>query len=119
LGGYFVRPTLFGNVTNDMTIAREEIFGPVLCLIAYDSEEDAIAIANDTDYGLQACVFSGNDARARKVAERIDAGRVLINGLFHEPQAPFGGFKQSGLGREFGVFGLETHLEAKAIHARP
>jgi aldehyde dehydrogenase (NAD+) len=119
LGGYFVRPTLFGDVTNDMTIAREEIFGPVLCLIAYDSDEDAIAIANDTDYGLQACVFSGNDARARTVADRIDAGRVLINGLFHEPQAPFGGFKQSGLGREFGVFGLETHLEAKAIHARP
>lgn len=118
LGGYFVRPTLFGDVTNDMTIAREEIFGPVLCLIAYDSEEDAISIANDTDYGLQAYVFSGDDERAYRVARQINAGRVLVNGLFHEPQAPFGGFKQSGLGREFGVFGLETHLEPKAIHAR-
>jgi len=118
LGGYFVRPTLFGDVTNDMTIAREEIFGPVLCLIAYDSEEDAITIANDTDYGLQAYVFSSDDERAYRVARQINAGRVLVNGLFHEPQAPFGGFKQSGLGREFGVFGLETHLEPKAIHAR-
>mgnify|MGYP000274166089 CR=1 FL=1 len=78
----------------------------------------AIAIANDTDYGLQAYVFSSDDERAYRVARQINAGRVLINGLFHEPQAPFGGFMQSGQGREFGVFGLETHLEPKAIHAR-
>lgn len=115
LGGYFVKPTVFANVTNDMTIAREEIFGPVLALITYRTEEEAIAIANDTDYGLQAYVISSDPARAHCVAERINAGRVLVNGLFHEPQAPFGGFKQSGIGREYGVFGIEAHLEPKAI----
>jgi aldehyde dehydrogenase (NAD+) len=115
LGGYFVKPTVFINVTNDMTIAREEIFGPVLSILAYRSEEEAIAIANDTDYGLQAYVISSDPMRAQAVAERIEAGRVQINGMFHEPQAPFGGFKQSGIGREYGVFGIEGHLEPKAI----
>jgi aldehyde dehydrogenase (NAD+) len=93
LGGYFVKPTLFANVTNSMTIAREEIFGPVLCLLTYRTEEEAITIANDTVYGLQAFVISSNPERARAVAARIQAGRVSINGIFHEPQAPFGGFK--------------------------
>ena len=113
--GYFVRPTVFSNVRNDMTIAKEEIFGPVLSVIAYDDEEDAIAIANDTIYGLHAYVFSGDVARANRVARRIEAGRVFINGLYDEPMAPFGGFKQSGLGREFGIFGLEEYLEPKTL----
>jgi aldehyde dehydrogenase (NAD+) len=113
--GWLVRPTVFTDVRNDMTIAREEIFGPVLSIIAYDNEEDAIAIANDTPYGLQAYVLSADAARARRVASRIDAGRVLINTLTHEPKAPFGGFKQSGMGREYGSFGLEAYLEPKAL----
>lgn len=113
--GYFVRPTVFSNVRNDMTIAKEEIFGPMLSVIAYDDEEDAIAIANDTIYGLHAYVFSGDLARANRVARRIEAGRVFINGLYDEPMAPFGGFKQSGLGREFGIFGLEEYLEPKTL----
>ncbi|WP_434625144.1 aldehyde dehydrogenase family protein [Azospirillum sp. B2RO_4] len=114
-GGWFVRPTLFTGVRNDMTIAREEIFGPVLSIIPYDDEEQAIAIANDSIYGLQAYVLSGDTARARRVAERIVAGRVLINSLAHDPKAPFGGFKQSGIGREYGSFGLDAFLEPKAL----
>jgi aldehyde dehydrogenase (NAD+) len=113
--GWLVRPTIFSDVRNDMTIAREEIFGPVLSIIAYDGDEEAIAIANDTPYGLQAYVMSADAARARGVASRIDAGRVLVNTLSHEPKAPFGGFKQSGLGREYGSFGLEAYLEPKAL----
>jgi aldehyde dehydrogenase (NAD+) len=113
--GWFVRPTVFGNVRNDMTIAREEIFGPVLSIIAYRDEEEAIAIANDTPYGLHAYVFSGDPARARRVAGRVVAGRVFINGLYDEPMAPFGGFRQSGLGREFGIHGFEAYLEPKAV----
>jgi aldehyde dehydrogenase (NAD+) len=113
--GYFVRPTVFGNVTNDMTIAREEIFGPVLSIICYRDDDDAIAIANDTTYGLHAYVFGADPARANRVASEIVAGRVFVNGLYDEPEAPFGGFKQSGLGREFGVFGFEAYLEPKAI----
>jgi aldehyde dehydrogenase (NAD+) len=112
--GFYVRPTLFAGVRNDMAVAREEIFGPVLCLITYRDEEEAIAIANDTDYGLQALVLSSSDEHARAVAARLQAGRVLINGLHHEPLAPFGGFKQSGIGREFGAFGLEAYLEPKS-----
>jgi aldehyde dehydrogenase (NAD+) len=113
--GWFVRPTLFSGVTNDMTIAREEIFGPVLSIIAYGDIEDAIAIANDTPYGLQAYIASSDAARANAVASRIDAGRVLVNTLAHEPAAPFGGFKQSGIGREYGTFGIEAFLEPKAL----
>ncbi|MDV6167646.1 aldehyde dehydrogenase family protein [Flavobacterium sp. DG1-102-2] len=113
--GNFVKPTVFTNVKNSMRIAREEIFGPVLSIIAYKDEEDAIAIANDTDYGLQAYVNSSDDARAKRVASRIIAGRVMINALSHDPQAPFGGFKQSGIGREFGVFGLEEYVEPKTL----
>jgi len=115
LGGYFVKPTVFVNVTNDMRIAREEIFGPVLCLLTYEDEADAIAIANDTPYGLQAYVISADPARATAVATRVEAGRVVINGAPHDPAAPFGGFKQSGIGREYGVFGLQAYLEPKAI----
>jgi aldehyde dehydrogenase (NAD+) len=115
--GWFVRPTVFSDVTNDMTIAREEIFGPVLSIITYRDTEEAIAIANDTNYGLQAYVFSADGQRAREVASRIDAGRVLVNTLAHEPAAPFGGFKQSGIGREYGAYGLEAFLEPKAVIA--
>jgi aldehyde dehydrogenase (NAD+) len=119
--GYFVRPTIFGHVRNDMTIARDEIFGPVLSIISYRDDEEAIAIANDTPYGLHAYVFGADLARANHVASNIEAGRVFVNGLYDAPEAPFGGFKQSGLGREFGVFGFETYLEPKAImgHDKP
>jgi aldehyde dehydrogenase (NAD+) len=113
--GWFVKPTIFTGVRNDMRIAREEIFGPVLSLISYRDEEDAITIANDTDYGLQAHVFSSDVARAKRVANQIEAGRVFINDAPHDPMAPFGGFKQSGFGREFGVFGLEAFLEPRAV----
>jgi aldehyde dehydrogenase (NAD+) len=113
--GYFVKPTVFVNVTNGMTIAREEIFGPVLSIISYRDEDEAIAIANDTTYGLQGYVYSGDIDRANRVAGQIDAGRVFINGHYNEPLAPFGGFKQSGVGREFGVFGLEAYLEPKTL----
>jgi len=113
--GWLVRPTLFTDVRNDMTIAREEIFGPVLSIIPYEDEDDAVAIANDTSYGLSAYVVTTNTERGARVAARIDAGRVMVNTLTHEPKAPFGGFRQSGLGREYGVFGLEAYLEPKAI----
>jgi aldehyde dehydrogenase (NAD+) len=113
--GYFVKPTVFVNVTNDMTIAREEIFGPVLCVIAYENDEDAIRIANDTSYGLHAYVSGTDVRRARRVASHLLAGRVAINGMLDDQQAPFGGFKHSGVGREFGTYGIEAFLETRAI----
>lgn len=113
--GYFVKPTVFVNVRNDMTIAREEIFGPVLSILSYESDEDAIALANDTVFGLHAYVMSSDPARAKAVATRLQAGRVMINTLQHDPLAPFGGYKQSGVGREYGVLGLESYLEAKTL----
>jgi aldehyde dehydrogenase (NAD+) len=113
--GYFVRPTVFANVGNDMDIARDEIFGPVLSMIGYDDEEDAIRIANDSVYGLQAYVFSSRAERAARIAARLQAGTVLINRIAPELLAPFGGVKQSGIGREFGIFGLEAFLEPKTI----
>ncbi|WP_428230147.1 aldehyde dehydrogenase family protein [Flavobacterium sp.] len=113
--GNFVKPTVFINVNNQMRIAREEIFGPVLSIITYKTEEEAIEIANDTTYGLQAYVSSSDEKRAHKVASQINAGRVQINGIGHDPMAPFGGFKQSGIGREFGTIGLEAYLEPKAL----
>jgi len=113
--GYFVKPTVFVNVKNDMTIAQEEIFGPVLSVITYEDDEDAIRIANDTEYGLHAYVSGTDLHRARRVASQIQAGRVAINGLLDDQQAPFGGFKHSGVGREFGVYGIEAFLEPKAI----
>jgi aldehyde dehydrogenase (NAD+) len=112
--GYFVRPTLFADVTNDMTIAREEIFGPVLSVLTYRDDDHAVEIANDTAYGLHAYVFSSDPARARRLASRLEAGRVAINGGY-EPLSPFGGFKQSGLGREYGAFGLEGFLEPRSV----
>jgi aldehyde dehydrogenase (NAD+) len=111
--GYYVRPTVFADVANDMTIAREEIFGPVLSIIAYDDEEEAIRIANDTPYGLSAYV-QGSQERARAVARRLRAGNVHINGAHGPSGVPFGGYKQSGQGREGGPFGLEEFLEVKA-----
>jgi aldehyde dehydrogenase (NAD+) len=113
--GYFVKPTVFVNVRNDMTIAQEEIFGPVLSVITYEDDEDAIRIANDTEYGLHAYVSGTDLQRARSVASQIRAGRVAINGLLDDQQAPFGGFKHSGVGREFGTFGIEAYLEPRAI----
>lgn len=115
--GWFVRPTIFADVTNDMRIAREEIFGPVLCVIPYRDEEEAIRIANDSPYGLQAYILSANIERARRVAERIEAGRIVINDAPHDLQSPFGGCKQSGIGRENGAFGLEAFLEPRAVLA--
>jgi acyl-CoA reductase-like NAD-dependent aldehyde dehydrogenase len=114
--GYFARPTVFSNVSNDMTIARDEIFGPVLSIIPYDSEDEAVAIANDTIYGLAGAVWSNDQDRARRVARQIRAGQVQINGSrgSGEP-APFGGYKQSGNGREFGTWGIEEYLEVKAV----
>ncbi|HEX2767773.1 MAG TPA: aldehyde dehydrogenase family protein [Geobacteraceae bacterium] len=113
--GYFVRPTVFSEVRNEMTIAREEIFGPVLAIIPYDDEEDAIRIANDTVYGLAAGVWSGDPERAKRVARRIRSGQVEINGGKFNSLAPFGGYKQSGHGREYGHFGIEEFLEVKAL----
>ena len=113
--GYFVRPTVFANVRNDMTIAREEIFGPVLSIIPYDDEEDAVRLANDTIYGLGGGVWSGDPERARRVARRLRTGQVEVNGGRFNALAPFGGYKQSGNGREFGKYGLEEFLVIKAM----
>jgi len=113
--GYYVKPTVFSNVRNDMTIAREEIFGPVLCILPYESEEQAIAIANDTPYGLAAYVWSKDAKRAGRVGSRIRAGQVALNGASGDMQTPFGGFKMSGNGREYGEFGLRDFLEVKAL----
>jgi aldehyde dehydrogenase (NAD+) len=113
--GYYVRPTVFSNVTNDMTIAREEIFGPVLAIVPYRDEEEAVRIANDTPYGLQAYIWSNDLARANRVARRIRAGRVTINGAPGDMTVPFGGFKRSGNGREWGEYGLRDFLEVKAV----
>ncbi|WP_077963411.1 aldehyde dehydrogenase family protein [Ensifer adhaerens] len=113
--GWFVRPTVFTDVTNDMRIAREEIFGPVLSVVRYRDEDEAIAIANDTDYGLQSYVLGSDAEHMRAVARQLEAGRVVINEAPADARAPFGGFKHSGIGREFGPFGLEAFLEPKAI----
>jgi acyl-CoA reductase-like NAD-dependent aldehyde dehydrogenase len=113
--GYFVAPTVFSEVTPDMTIAKEEIFGPVLVLMPYEDEEDAVRIANDSVYGLAGGVWSGDAERAKRVARRIRTGQVEINGGAFNPLAPFGGYKQSGYGRELGHFGLEEFLQVKAL----
>ena len=113
--GYFVKPTIFSNVRNDMTIAREEIFGPVLCILPYQTEEEAVQIANDTPYGLAAYVWSQDNVRARRVGNRIRAGQVALNGASGDMRTPFGGFKMSGNGREYGEFGLRDFLEVKAM----
>jgi aldehyde dehydrogenase (NAD+) len=113
--GFFVKPTVFVGVTNDMTIAQEEIFGPVLCVIGYGTEDEAIRIANDSRYGLHAGVLGTDLRRARRVASQIRAGRVVINNMTDDPQAPWGGFKYSGVGREYGRYGIEAFLETRAI----
>lgn len=113
--GYFVQPTIFSDVNPDMKIAQEEIFGPVLVLQPYDSLEEAISLANDTDYGLHAAVWAGDDDEAIDVANRIDAGMITINNGVSNPLSPFGGYKHSGLGREFGTFGFEEFLEIKSM----
>ncbi|MGH9801913.1 MAG: aldehyde dehydrogenase family protein [Blastocatellia bacterium] len=113
--GYFVRPTVFANVNNKMTIAQEEIFGPVLSIIPYEDEDDAVSIANDTIYGLAGGVWSGDPERAKRVARRLRTGQVEINGGKFNPLVPFGGYKQSGNGREMGKYGLEEFLEVKAM----
>jgi len=114
--GYFTKPTVFANVRNDMTIAREEIFGPVLSIIPYDDEDDAVNIANDTPYGLSGYVSSGDLDRARRVASRLRTGMVHINGADLDSMAPFGGYKHSGNGREWGSHGIEEFLEVKSIY---
>ena len=113
--GYYVRPTVFSDVSNDMTIAQQEIFGPVLVMIPYDNEEEAIRIANDTPYGLAGYVQSGDLEHARRVASKIRAGNVHINGASAGLDVPFGGYKQSGNGREWGAHGFTDYLEIKAI----
>lgn len=118
--GYFVKPTVFTGVTSDMTIAQEEIFGPVLSVIAYDTEEEAITIANDSSYGLAAYVTTTDLDRGKRVAEQLEAGGVMVNNLFNyydHPEVPIGGFKMSGFGREFGLEGIEEYLETQAIFA--
>lgn len=117
--GYYVRPSVFGDVTEDMRIAREEIFGPVLSIMNYETEEEAIAIANNTPFGLAGFVQSSDPEHARKIANRIRAGRVYLNGAPFDRSLPFGGYKQSGNGREFGLFGFEEYLEVKAILGYP
>jgi betaine-aldehyde dehydrogenase len=117
-GGYYVQPTVFGKVKNSMTIAQEEIFGPVLAIIPYQDEEDAVRIANDTVYGLAGAVWSKDETRAQRVARRIRAGQVDVNGGAFNMNAPFGGFKQSGHGREAGVYGLEEFLEYKSLQLK-
>ena len=117
-GGYYVRPTVFGRVKNSMTIAQEEIFGPVLAIIPYQDEEEAVRIANDSVYGLAGAVWSKDEARAQRVARRIRAGQIDVNGGAFNMNAPFGGFKQSGHGREAGVYGLEEFLEYKSLQLK-
>jgi acyl-CoA reductase-like NAD-dependent aldehyde dehydrogenase len=113
--GYYVKPTVFADVTPQMRIAREEIFGPVLSIMPYTDEDDAVRIANDTEYGLHGGVFSGDPDRALRVARRLRTGQVDVNGGAWNPLAPFGGYKKSGLGRELGEFGFEEFLEIKSI----
>jgi betaine-aldehyde dehydrogenase len=113
--GYFVRPTVFSEVKPDMTIAQEEIFGPVLSIMPYDTEDEAVEIANGTIYGLAGGVWSGDQAHAEQVARRLRTGQVDINGAMYNPLAPFGGYKQSGVGRENGRIGFEEFLETKSL----
>jgi len=113
--GYYVKPTVFRDVNNEMTIAREEIFGPVLCMIPYSNLDEAVKIANDTIYGLSSYVWGGSKEDAMQVARRLRTGMVHINGADNDIMAPFGGYKQSGNGREWGAHGLEDFLEVKAV----
>ena len=114
--GWFVKPTIFADVSNQMRIAREEIFGPVLVIIPFESEDEAIEIANDTPYGLAAYIQTGDQQKAERVASHLRAGAIHINGGAFNYGSPFGGYKQSGNGREGGVMGLEDYLETKTLH---
>jgi acyl-CoA reductase-like NAD-dependent aldehyde dehydrogenase len=113
--GFYVRPTVFADVTPEMTVFREEIFGPVLCITTYSNEEEAIELANDSEYGLSGGVWSGDEERAMRVARKLRTGQVSINGGAFNVSAPFGGYKKSGLGRELGIHGMEEFLETKSI----
>ena len=113
--GYYVKPTVFSEVSNQMTIAQEQIFGPVLVMIPYDTEDDAVAIANDSPYGLAGAVFSADKDKAIAIAKRMRTGQVEVNGGAFNPNAPFGGYKQSGIGRELGEFGFEEFLQIKSL----
>ncbi|MEO7556264.1 MAG: aldehyde dehydrogenase family protein, partial [Acidimicrobiales bacterium] len=114
-GGYFVRPTVFSEVRNDMTIAQEESFGPVLSILPYGTEDEAVQIANDSPYGLSGGVWAADAERAQRVARRIRTGQIEVNGGAFNPNAPFGGYKQSGYGREYGTHGFEEFLETKSM----
>ncbi|HLR72938.1 MAG TPA: aldehyde dehydrogenase family protein, partial [Pseudogracilibacillus sp.] len=113
--GYYVKPTVFTNVRNNMTIAQEEIFGPVMSVLTYDTLDEAIEIANDTIYGLAGYVLGNNEEKLKKVASSIRAGRIAVNNGSNDYSAPFGGYKQSGIGREWGDYGIEEYLEVKSI----
>jgi aldehyde dehydrogenase (NAD+) len=115
--GYFVKPTLFADVDNDMTINKQEIFGPVLCMMPFDTEDEAIRLGNDTVYGLGACIQTSDPVRADRVARKLRAGTISINGAALDYDAPFGGMKQSGNGRENGIYGLEDYLDLKTVTA--
>ena len=117
--GFYVRPTIFADVTNDMTIAQEEIFGPVLSILPFDTEEEAVTIANDTVYGLTNYVQTQDSGRARRLARQLRSGMVEMNGVPRGAGSPFGGMKQSGNGREGGVWGLEDFMEVKAVSGWP
>ena len=117
--GWFVQPTIFADVENDHTIAREEIFGPVLAVIPYDGVEDAIAIANDSEFGLGGSVWTNDPERGQAIAERVQTGSIGINHYMLDPAAPFGGVKQSGLGRELGPEGLAAYLQSQSIYNAP
>jgi aldehyde dehydrogenase (NAD+) len=114
--GYFVKPTVFTDVNNQMAIAREEVFGPVLTILPFDSEDEAVNVANDTPYGLSGYVSSGNLERARRIASRLRTGMVHINNASLDSMAPFGGYKQSGNGREWGAHGIDEFLEVKSVY---
>jgi aldehyde dehydrogenase (NAD+) len=119
--GYFVKPTVFVGVTADMTIAQEEIFGPVLSVLSYTTEAEAVEIANDSTYGLAAYVTTTDSDHGKEIADQLEAGGVMVNGLFDyydHPDAPIGGFKMSGFGREFGIEGIEEYLETQSVFAR-
>ncbi|MGH6972101.1 MAG: aldehyde dehydrogenase family protein, partial [Caulobacteraceae bacterium] len=113
--GYYVKPTVFANVKNDMTIAKEEIFGPVVSILGYDNVDEAVKIGNDTEYGLAAYISGTDQTKVREVASKLRAGQVSINGGGGDPTAPFGGYKMSGNGREWGDYGFHEYLETKAV----
>ncbi|HMC38945.1 MAG TPA: aldehyde dehydrogenase family protein, partial [Acidimicrobiales bacterium] len=114
--GFYIEPTLFLDVDNSMTIAQEEIFGPVLCVIPYDDDEDAVRIANDSGYGLSGGVFSSDEARATSIARQVRTGSIGINGgMWYGADSPYGGYKASGIGRQNGLEGFEQYLETKAV----